>query len=95
MELGYKEEELADLKLYEPHGCQYCVQGYRGRFALLETLPCTERVQRLIIEGGSALHVKAAAIEDGMITLRRAGLLNAARGKTSIEEVLNVTRLDQ
>jgi len=95
LDLGFTEEELGQLKLYEPGTCQRCAQGYRGRFALLETIPCTERIRRLIIEGASAIDVKDAAVENGMVSLRRAGLLNAMRGTTSIEEVLNVTRLDQ
>ncbi|MFH0963368.1 MAG: type IV-A pilus assembly ATPase PilB [Planctomycetota bacterium] len=95
LELGYNEKELEGLTLYEPVGCQYCVHGFRGRFALMETLPCTQRIHRLIFEGASSMDIKAAAVEAGMQTLRRAGLLNAARGKTSVEEVLSVTRLDQ
>jgi len=95
LDLGFSEEELGQIKLYEPGTCQRCAQGYRGRFALLETIPCTERIRRLIIEGASAIDVKDAAVEDGMVSLRRAGLLNAMRGTTSIEEVLSVTRLDQ
>ncbi len=44
-----------------------------------------------VIQGGSAIEIKAAAIEEGMLTLRRCGLLNIIRGKTSIEEILRVT----
>ena len=95
LELGFTEEELGGITLHEPGVCPRCTQGYRGRFALLETLPCTEKIRRLVIEGASSLDIKAAAIDDGMVTLRRAGLLNAMRGGTSVEEVLNVTRLDQ
>ena len=95
IELGLTEEEAASKpKLYRPKGCGRCSQGYSGRFALLETLPMTEKIKRLIIDGASALELRRQSIEDGMITLRRAALLNALRGKTSIEEVLRVTLSD-
>ena len=34
------------------------------------------------------------AFEEGMVTLRRCGVLNAIRGKTSLEEVVQVTMMD-
>ncbi len=94
LELGFLEADLKDLVLHEAVGCGRCARGYKGRFALLETLPITEDLRRCIITGGSALDIKDIALTEGMISLRRAALLNAMRGKTSIEEVLRVTRED-
>ncbi len=42
----------------------------------------------------SALEIKREAMRMGMITLRRVGLLNAMRGRTSLEEILRVTLED-
>ena len=95
LELGLNEEDLGeDYQVYEAVGCTRCVGGYRGRFALLETMPMTETIKRTVIEGGSAMVVKAKALEENMLTLRRCGMLNALRGKTSIEEVLQITMAD-
>ena len=94
LKLGFLEEELDGLELWEPVGCKRCDKGYKGRFAILETMPLNEDLRRVIIEGGSALDIKAKALEHGMITLRRVGLMNALRGKTSIEEILRVTVKD-
>ena len=70
--------------------------GYAGRFALLETMPLNEELQRLIIQGKSALDIKLCAMHEfDMITLRRCAVLNAIRGNTSIEEVLRVTNADE
>lgn len=91
IELGFQEEELEGIELYEKVGCPRCAAGYKGRFAILETMPLNEELRRVIIEGGSALDIKAVAMEQGMYSLRRVGLLNAGRGKTSIEEILRVT----
>ena len=86
------------MELYGPNaqGCPRCQNGYRGRFALLETMPMNEDVKRMVIEGRSALDIKNHSIlNEGMITLRRAAVLNALRGNTSVEEVLRVTMPDE
>lgn len=93
LELGFREEDFDGVKLnlFTAGGCPKCNAGYRGRFALLETMPMSEGLKQLILRGSSALDVKKMAIEEGMLTLRRCGILNVIRGKTSIEEVLRVT----
>jgi type IV pilus assembly protein PilB len=57
-------------------------------------MPFTENLRRCIIQGGSALEIRDIALEEGMLTLRRVALLNAMRGKTSVEEVLRSSRDD-
>ncbi len=94
LSLGYKEDELEGLVLHEAVGCNRCTNGYKGRFALLETLAMTDEIRRCVISGGSGLEIRDVALSQGMITLRRSALLNVGRGKTSIEEVLRVTRDD-
>ncbi len=89
--LGFTPEEAKDPKLFEAVGCNRCSGGYKGRFALVETMPVDESIGRRIVAGKSALDIKEAAIAKGMITLRRAGILNILRGKTSIQEVLRAT----
>ena len=93
--LGAVETDLASgLHIHRPVGCARCTNGYRGRFALLETMPMTDVIRRIIIERGSVMDIKKEAITEGMVTLRRCGLLNAIRGKTSLEEVIQVTMTD-
>jgi type IV pilus assembly protein PilB len=86
-------EELGTDNIFEAskNGCPRCTAGYKGRFALLETLPMSERVRRIVVSGGSAIDIKKAALEEGMITLRRVGMLNALKGVTSIENVVAIT----
>ncbi len=94
VQIGNKPEECKDAVFYKAHGCNRCVEGYKGRFALLETLPVDEGLRKMILEGATQVDIKRYAIEKGMISLRRCGLLNALRGNTSIEEVLRVTATD-
>jgi len=93
--LGLAEEDLAEKPtFYQAKGCPRCAAGYKGRFALLETLPVTEGIRRVLIDGGSAVDIKKLALEEGMVTLRKCGLYNAMRGNTSLEEVMRVTMAD-
>jgi type IV pilus assembly protein PilB len=90
--LGFLPEEAKDARLWEPVGCSRCQGGYRGRFALIETMPLDDEIRRAVVEGAPALAIREIALQQGMVTLRRVGLLNALRGKTSLEEVLRVTQ---
>ncbi|QDU68778.1 GspE/PulE family protein [Engelhardtia mirabilis] len=96
IELGFLEEELEGLELWAPNpaGCARCSGGYKGRFAILETLYLDATIKRMVVEGASVHEIKSEAINQGMVTLRRAGLMNAKRGKSSLEEVLRVTMAD-
>ena len=90
-ELGYLPEEIEGLKLWKPVGCSLCSGGYKGRFALVECMQMNDDLRKTIIRGGTAIEIRNKAIDTGMITLRRCGLLNAMRGVTTIEEVMRHT----
>ncbi|MHC4393179.1 MAG: GspE/PulE family protein [Planctomycetota bacterium] len=93
--VGYTEEEVeAKPQFFRARGCSRCSNGYAGRFAVLEALLMSERIQRIILEGAGTLDIKKAAVEDGMVSLRRCGLMNAMRGKTTLEEVMRITASD-
>ena len=98
LEIGIKEEELETgiwFRTPDPkeNKCEVCGgRGMKGRFAVLETMPMSEKIQRIVIDGGSGMDIRAQALEEGMITLRRCALLNAMRGKTTIENVLEMTQ---
>ncbi|MCA8974661.1 MAG: Flp pilus assembly complex ATPase component TadA [Planctomycetes bacterium] len=95
LRLGYTEADLEQpMELYAPVGCPRCNNGYKGRFALLETMRMTEGIKRMVVDRAHIADIKRLALEEGMLTLRRCGLMNAMRGKTSIEEVEAVTMAD-
>jgi type IV pilus assembly protein PilB len=76
-------------------GCPSCGgTGYRGRVALYEVMPLNDQIREMIVTGATAIELKKQAIASGMVTLRQAGLIHAARGTTSIEEILRVTIAD-
>jgi type IV pilus assembly protein PilB len=73
-------------------GCGACGQtGYHGRFAIHEVLEVTEVIERMIVERGHSDEIRKASVAQGMLSLRAAGLQEAVRGRTSLEEILRVT----
>lgn len=92
LQIGFKEEELADLKVYEPKGCDACNQGFKGRVGLFEVLPISKEMGNLIMKNGSAIEIADLMAKEGFISLRRAGLNKVKLGLTSLEEVNRVTR---
>jgi type IV pilus assembly protein PilB len=95
LRLGFLESDLTQpMELYEPAGCPRCMNGYKGRFALLETMRMSEPIRRMVVERAHIADIKKQALAEGMLTLRRCGLLNASRGKTSLQEVEATTMAD-
>ncbi len=80
---------------YHGRGCERCGnRGYSGRAAIIEVLPVTESIRRLVIKRASASVIKNQAVSEGMKTLRMAGVDKAAEGITTLEEVWRVTSED-
>ena len=80
---------------YHGAGCDRCKRrGYQGRAAIIEVLPISETIRRLIIKRASAAVIKNQAMSEGMKTLRHVGIDKAREGITTLEEVLGVTAED-
>jgi type IV pilus assembly protein PilB len=80
---------------YHGSGCDRCKnRGYLGRVALIEALPVSEAIRRLIIKRASSAVVKNQAISEGMRTLRMVGIDKALEGITTLEEIWRVTAED-
>lgn len=85
-------EAMDSAQFYRPKGCARCAHtGYRGRMAIHEILVMGEKVRRLVHPAPLDMRaLEAAAREEGMKTLTQSGMIKAAQGLTSIEEVLRV-----
>ncbi|GBR52506.1 general secretion pathway protein E [Neokomagataea thailandica NBRC 106555] len=74
--------------LWQATGCPECRHtGHRGRLAIAEYLNPSKAVTRLILAGADHVEIEAAAMEEGMETMFRAGLMAALQGETTLEEV--------
>jgi general secretion pathway protein E len=80
-------------RFFQAHGCAACGgTGYRGRTTLLEILPMTDAIRRLVLDHASSGDIRAAAMAAGMRTMLAHGLQKAREGLTSLQEVLGATR---
>jgi type IV pilus assembly protein PilB len=92
IDAGFTPEEAKTTKIYKGQGCSNCNnRGYKGRVGLYEVLEITDELRELILVGASALELKKKAVEQGMITLRRSGLVKVMAGTTTLEEVIRET----
>jgi general secretion pathway protein E len=81
-----------DIVLYKPVGCSACAgMGYRGRLAIIEFLPMTDPVRKLIMAHEEAGAIQKLAVAEGMQTLYENGLVKVIQGITTLEEVMRVT----
>ena len=81
-----------DIILYKPVGCSACAgMGYRGRLAIIEFLPMTDPIRKLIMAHEEAGAIQKLAIAEGMQTLYENGLVKVIQGITTLEEVMRVT----
>jgi general secretion pathway protein E/type IV pilus assembly protein PilB len=74
-------------------GCRACRNvGYKGRVGLFELLVTTNRIRQIAHERSSSWKIKEAALAQGMQTLRQDGWRKVLDGRTTVEEVVRVTK---
>jgi type IV pilus assembly protein PilB len=92
LDAGFTAEESKTVKIFKGRGCTICNgTGYKGRAGLYEVMEVDDEIRELILIGASAVELKKKAIERGMITLRRSGLIKVKEGITTLEEVARET----
>jgi type IV pilus assembly protein PilB len=95
VDLGFTAEQMNGAKLMKGAGCRTCNgTGYKGRVALYEVMRFTDQLKEMVLQGASTAELKAAAIKQGMSTLRMSGIRKVLSGMTSTEEILRVTMGD-
>lgn len=91
IQIGFKEEEIEDLKLYQAVGCSGCTSGYRGRTGIFEVMPMTDTLSDIVMAGGSTVDIERQARIEGISSMRQSGLAKVREGVTTLEEVERVT----
>ncbi|MBS1186975.1 MAG: gspE [Burkholderiaceae bacterium] len=77
---------------WQPVGCDRCGHsGYQGRAGVYELLAASDRIRALIHERASEAEIRAAAQQEGMLTMREDGERWLGDGGTSLAELLRVT----
>ena len=80
--------------LYKAMGCRCRQLGYLGRLGIYELLVTSNRIRQLTHDRVGTWSLKQAATEEGMLTLRQDGWIKVLNGRTSVDEVLRVTKGD-
>jgi general secretion pathway protein E len=82
--------------LYRGKGCRQCQgTGYRGRVGIFEMMVVNDEIRSLILENASARDLRKLAAQQGMRSLREDGFRHLVEGRTTIEEILRVTKDDR
>ncbi len=92
---GFDMSVLNDPIFYGPNkgGCPDCNEkGYIGRVGLYEVLAISDTLKKAILEGTPSFELNKMAQKEGMVTLEQDGLLKAAQGLTSLEEVYKLVK---
>jgi type IV pilus assembly protein PilB len=80
------------IDFYRAKGSEECPDGYRGRIGIHEVLEVTAPVKEMIIKNASPGQIEKQAKEEGMTSMLEDGFIKAAKGITSIEEILRVAK---
>ena len=90
--INLSEEDVRGQIFYYGEGCSNCNNtGYKGRTAIFEILNITEGIKELIMEEASTEMIRDCGVQEGMRTLREAGIEKVFNGITTIEEVVKET----
>ncbi|HBB56604.1 TPA: hypothetical protein DEW47_01700 [Patescibacteria group bacterium] len=79
-----------NVPFFRPKESRDCPDGYSERVGIHEVLKVTESIKNLIVANATSDDIENQAKKEGMLTMVEDGILKAAKGLTSIEEVLRV-----
>ena len=91
--VGITPDQVQGSSICRPKGCGNCLQGYRSRIGIFETMEMEETLKGLILKTYDSNRIRREAMKLNMVTLRQDGIRKVLRGITTIEEVLGVTQM--
>jgi general secretion pathway protein E len=93
VEMGFADFlEQDSYTVYRPLPTEENPSGYYGRTSILELLPMTDAIRRLVMQQATSGEIHEQAVKEGMRTMYQDGLVKCLKGITTIEEVLRVTQ---
>ena len=79
------------LTLYAAVGCEACDRGYKGRTGIYQVMPMSEKMGRIIMEGGSSQDIADQAKSEGIKDLRESALKKVMDGHIDLLEANRTT----
>ncbi|RJQ56988.1 MAG: GspE/PulE family protein [Nitrospiraceae bacterium] len=90
-ELNVYGHDISLKTAFRPRGCAMCAHtGYTGRTVVGEILVVNDEIKEYIAAGASLLKIREAALKNGMVPLKIAGIQKIKRNVTSIEEIVRL-----
>lgn len=87
--------ERLNAKIMEPVGCESCRGlGFRGRVGIFEILRVDDTIHELIVQKRSAREIREEALKHGMTTLQSSGWEQVCRGRTSLNEIMRYSHVE-
>jgi len=88
--MAYESEMQEPIQqLWEGQGCNFCGNaGFSGRTGVFEVLAVNDEIRKLVVSRASGQDIRSQALRDGMVSLRRAGMMKAKEGLTTASEVM-------
>ncbi len=84
--------DVRPIRLWRPGTSAANPSGYRGRRAIMEFLPMSDALRRLVMQHASESDIEVQARAEGMRGMYEDGIAKAVAGVTTLEEVLRVTQ---
>jgi type IV pilus assembly protein PilB len=95
MELNLTPDMVKGKQFFYGRGCDRCNNtGHRGRMGIYELIIVNDDIRDMISAGSSTDELRKACKRMGMVTLRDSGLNAIYQGRTTIEEVVRETVLE-
>ena len=87
---AYRQEMGEEIgEFYSGEGCHLCGRtGYSGRITVQELLMVSDEIRRMLLGGAGASDIRARALAEGMISMRRDGMGKVKESITTPSEVL-------
>ncbi len=87
------KKNLSSMLFYKGKGCKHCGNtGYKGRIGIYEVLEINEEISEAILKRASAEEINKMAEKNGMINMLQDGFMKIKQGKTTLEEIIRVTK---
>lgn len=85
------KDSWKDIKFYRPIPSADCPDGYKDRVGIHEVLEMSETIKEMTVRMATSDEIERQARKEGMVTMFEDGIIKAAQGITSVEEILRVT----
>ncbi len=88
-----KVKSIKEIKFFKGKGCDKCNNtGYKGRVGLHEILEITPEISQMIMSKKSTQEIQDKAVTEGMVLMWQDGFLKAAKGITTVDEIVRVSK---